>query len=243
MKRICIIVSMLLGLSQSWAQNEKNLVVDANAEVRNISGFNAIEVSGAVDLYISQGNIEAVAVSASSDEVRSRIRTENRSGTLHIYFDARGLNWKAWGNHKMKAYVTYKQLGKLEASGACNVKATDPIRQSELKMEMSGASDFSGEVVVDKLRLGASGASNIRVSGKAADLVVEASGACNIKAYELASDNCKVDASGASNIRITVNRELNAVASGGSTIFYKGTGLIRDISSSGGAAIKKRTDD
>lgn len=243
MKRICIIVCMLLGLSQSWAQNEKNLVVDANAEVRNISGFNAIEVSGAIDLYISQGNTEAVAVSAGSEEVRARIRTENRSGTLHIYFDAKGLNWKVWGNNKMKAYVTYKQLGKLEASGACNVKATDPIRQAELKMEMSGASDFSGEVVVDKLRLGASGASNIRVSGKAADLVVEASGACTIKAYELASDNCKIDASGASHIRITVNRELNAAASGGSTIFYKGTGLIRDISSSGGASIKKRTDD
>src|SRR3546814_2935201 len=32
----------------------------------------------------------------------------------------------------------------------------------------------------------------------------------------------------------SVNQELNAVASGGSTIFYKGTGLIRDISSSGG---------
>jgi len=243
MKRISIAVILLLGFFTTRAQNEKNLVVDANAEVRNVNGFTGIEVSGAIDLYISQGSSEAVAISGNTDEIKSRIRTEVRSGVLHIYFDAKGLNWKVWGNNKMKAYVTYKTLDKLEASGACNVKATDPIRQTELKMEMSGASDFSGEVVLEKFRLSASGASNVRVSGKADNLFMDASGACSIKAYELAADMCKIDASGASNIRITVNKELNAVASGGSTIYYKGTGLIRDISSSGGASIKKRTDD
>lgn len=243
MKRISIVVILLLGFFTTRAQNEKNLVVDANAEVRNVSGFTGIEVSGAIDLYISQGSTEAVAISGNTDEIKSRIRTEVRSGILHIYFDAKGLNWKVWGNNKMKAYVTYKTLDKLEASGACNVKATDPIRQPELKMEMSGASDFSGEVVLEKFRLSASGASNVRVGGKADNLFMDASGACTIKAYELSADLCKIDASGASNIRITVNKELNAVASGGSTIYYKGTGLIRDISSSGGASIKKRSDD
>jgi hypothetical protein len=34
-------------------------------------------------------------------------------------------------------------------------------------MEMSGASDFTGEVAVTKLHLSASGASNIKISGTA----------------------------------------------------------------------------
>ncbi|MES2005361.1 MAG: head GIN domain-containing protein [Bacteroidota bacterium] len=243
MKRIFLLIIMALASLGTQAQNEKNLVVDANAEVRNVSGFTGIEVSGAIDLYISQGTTEAVAVSGNSDEIKSRIKTEIRSGILLIYFDGKGLNWKIWGNNKMKAYVTYKTLERLEASGACNVKATDPIKQQELRMEMSGASDFSGEIAVTKFRLSASGASNVKVSGRAADAVLNASGACNIKAYDLVTDMCKIDASGASNARITVNKELNAIASGGSTIFYKGTGLIRDISSSGGASIKRRSDD
>ncbi len=234
---------MGLGMASSYAQNEKNLVVDANAEIRTVNSFTGIEVSGAVDLFISQGNSEAVAVSASSDEVRSRIKTEVKNGILMIYFDGKGLNWKIWNNNKMKAYVTYKTLNRLEASGACNVKTTDAIRQSDLKIEMSGASDFTGDVAIAKLRLGASGASNIKISGKAENTFVDASGACNIKAYDLKTDFCKVDASGASNVRITVNKELNATASGGSTIFYKGDGLIRDISSSGGASVKKRADE
>ncbi|MES2374447.1 MAG: head GIN domain-containing protein [Bacteroidota bacterium] len=243
MKRAGLTLLMGLGLLFVHAQNEKNLVVDANAEVRNVSGFTAIEVSDAIDLYISQGTGEAVAISGSSDDIKARIKTEVRSGTLHIYFDGKGLNWKRWGNNRMKAYVTYKTLQSLEASGACNVKTTDAIRQTELKMEMSGASDFTGEVAVTKLHLSASGASRVKISGTAGNASFDASGACDIKAYDLITDMCRIDASGASNIRITVNKELNAKASGGSNISYRGTGLIRDLSSSGGASIKRKVEE
>jgi hypothetical protein len=242
MKKIVSFILMGLGTLVAYSQNEKNLVVDANAEVRNVNGFSAIEISGAIDLYISQGNTEAVAISASSDDIKARIKTEIKSGTLHIYFDSKGLNWKKWGNHRMKAYVTYKTLERLEASGACNIKAMDPIKQNELKMEMSGASDFTGEVAVTRLRLGASGASNVKISGTAENTNINASGACFINAYDLVTNMCKVDASGASKIRMTVNKELSAAASGGSSIVYKGSGLIRDISSSGGASVKRRIE-
>ncbi|MBV9987096.1 MAG: DUF2807 domain-containing protein [Chitinophagaceae bacterium] len=243
MKNVFILFCFSFCLLSARGQNEKNIVVDANAEVRAVSGFSAIEVSGTIDLYLSQGSEEAVAISASSEEIRQRMRTEIRGNTLLIYLDGKGLNWKKWVNHKMKAYVTFKTLKRLEASGACNVKATEPIRQDELKMELSGASDFTGELNLKTLRVDASGASNAKLSGVADDVNITASGACNLKAYDLKTIMCKTEASGASHIRITVDKELNANASGGSTIFFKGNGLIRDISASGGASVKRRTDD
>jgi hypothetical protein len=243
MKRI--LYSLILGLCMInlQAQQTKNIVVDANAEVRTASGFSAIEVSGAIDLYISQGSEEAVAISATTEEVRQRIRTEVKGNTLQIYFDSKGINWKSWGNHKMKAYVTFKNLSRIEASGACNVKATESIKQPELKIELSGASDFTGNIIVDKLRVDASGASNAKLSGTATEADIIASGACSLKAYDLVTTMCKTDATGASNIRITVDKELNAQASGGSTVYFKGNGLIRDISASGGASVKRRSED
>jgi hypothetical protein len=243
MKKIALVVLMGLGLASTYAQNEKNIVVDANAEVRTITSFSSIEVSGSIDLYISQGTEEAVAISASSDEIKQRIKTEVKGGTLQIYFDGKGLNWKIWGNHKMKAYVTFKNLTRLEASGACNVRATETIKQNELKLELSGASDFTGDLSLNKLHIEASGASNAKISGSAGDTRINATGACNIKAYDLKTDMCRTDATGASNIRISVEKELNAQASGGSTIFFKGNGLIRDISTSGGASVKRRSED
>lgn len=222
------------------AQEEKKLVVDANAEVRTTGAFNGIEVSDAIDLYLSQGNEEAVAISGIDDEIKGRIRTEVRGGMLRIYFDGKGMNWKKWNNNRMKAYVTYKTLNRLEASGACNVRTTDVIRQPELAMEFSGASDFTGDVAVTKLRITGSGACNMKITGSASNASIEASGACHLKAYDLATDMCRIDASGGSDVRITVNKELNANASGGSNIYYRGSGLIRDISSSGGATVKRK---
>lgn len=243
MKReFLLLMAMVLGATLH-AQTEKNLVVDADAEARQVAVFSGIEVSGAIDLYLSQGSENAVAISANNPEIRDRIRTEVRDGILHIYFDGKGLNWKRWINHRMKGYITFKKLDRLEATGACNIRAPQVIRQDTLSVEMSGASDFQGEVAIGGLLLRASGASNFKINGKADRATIEASGACNVKAYDLTTDYCRIDASGASNVHITVNKELSAIASGGSNIYYRGAGLIRDISSSGGATVKRRDND
>ncbi|MEI8075104.1 MAG: head GIN domain-containing protein [Bacteroidota bacterium] len=244
MKRITVLLVLLLSICQGQAQNDKNLVFDANAVARTVSGFSAVEVSGAIDLYLSQGKEEAVAVSASNQEAVSRIKTEVRNGKLHIYFDGSGWNWKSWSNNnKMKAYVTFISLHKIEASGACNIKTADMISSDDLKIQLSGASDFTGEVKTGKLKLDASGASNFKVSGTSEKTEIDISGACDVKAYELKSDLVKVDASGASVVRIYINKELSAEASGGSNIYYKGNGTIRDVSTSGGATVKRKSED
>jgi hypothetical protein len=244
MKKIRAILILLFCINQVQAQNGKNLVFDANAEVRTVKGFTGVEVSGAIDLYLSQGKEEAVAISASNPEALSRIKTEVRNGKLHIYFDGSGWNWKTWSNNnKMKAYVTFIEIHKLEASGACNIKTAEMISSDDLKIQLSGASDFTGEVKAVKLKLDASGASNFRISGTAENAAIDVAGACDVKGYDLKTEYCKIDASGASVVRITNNKELSAEASGGSTIFYKGTGLIRDISTSGGASVKRKSDE
>lgn len=239
---LLVLVITLIGLS-TQAQSTKNLVYDANAEARNATNFSAVEVSGAIDLYLSQGTEEGVAISAASNELKSRIRTDVSKGTLHIFFDTKGFNWKSWGNTKTKAYVTFKDLKRVEANGACNVIVVEPIKLNDLKIDCSGASDFRGEIIIVNLVITASGASNINISGKAEKTTIEVSGASNIKAYNLQTDICNAEASGSANIRITVNKELKAEASGGASIYYKGEGTIRDVSTSGGASIKKKADN
>jgi len=83
------IFSLILFTSFIIAASAQKTINDANAEKRNVSGFHAIEVSGGIDLYLSQGD-EAVAVSASKDEYRAKIKTEVKDGVLKIWFD-----WKS----------------------------------------------------------------------------------------------------------------------------------------------------
>jgi hypothetical protein len=243
MKRIVYSICFLLFTLPVLAQTvEKSLVYDENVDVRKVNGFTQIDVSGAIDLYLSQGETDAVAVSSSSTEMTGRIRTEMRGNTLRIYFDSKGINWKTWGNHKMKAYVTFSKLDRIEASGACNVRLTNPLKGNSVEVEMSGASDFKGELKTEAARFKASGASRITVSGNTKKLFVEANGASDVRAYDFQAETGRVEASGASVIRMSIQKELDAVASGGSAIYYKGEGMIRDINTSGGATVKRRDD-
>lgn len=244
MKRYFLWMIMLLPAAFGFAQDEKNLVYDPNAQVRKVAGFSGIEVSGAIDLYISQGKEEAVAISAGDPELTDRIRTEVKDNVLHIYFEGKGLSWQSkWSNNKFKAYVTFKELNKLEAGGACNVRFTSPVKFSDLKLELSGASDLQMEAEMDELVMVLSGASECKMSGKANNAKINCSGASSLKAYDLKIANCKIDASGASGVKISVTKELSARASGASSISYKGEGLVRDISSSGASSVKHRSAD
>ena len=243
MKKYILGFAFLLILTFSgFAQSEKNLVFDANAQIRSVSSFNSIEVAGAINLFLSQGTSEAVAVSAGDSALISRIKTSVRDNVLYIEFDGKGLSWKNWSNNKIKAYLTFSSLKRIEASGACNIKMIDQLKSNDLKIELSGASDLTGDIAVENLSVTLSGASDCILKGMAEKASINANGASSAKAYDLKINYAKIDASGASSIRITVNKELNARASGASSISYKGEGLIKDLSSSGAASVKHRTD-
>ena len=229
---ITILFSGLMGLAQ------KAVINDPNAEPRSINGsFNSIKISGGIDLYLSQYESESVAVSATSEKFRENIKTVVENNTLKIYYDG-GNNWT--GNKKLKAYVSFKTLEMLEATGACDVDVTGVISGPSLNLTMTGASDFKGAVKVNDLSIQLTGASDVRISGTATNLSVQSTGASDVKGYDLITERCTAKASGASDINITVNKELNAHASGASDISYKGTAVLKDKQSSGASSVTKR---
>ena len=238
MKKLLLSVTLLLTLFITNAQ--QTLVNDANAEKREISSsFNAIKVSGGIDLYLSQYETESIAVSASEDKYKANIKTVIENGTLNIYYDSKG-GWTK-GNKKLKVYVAFKSLERLEAAGASDIQVAGTINVSSLSLDMSGASEFKGAINVSTLTMQLSGASDAKISGNAANLTIESSGASDFKGYDLITENCTAKASGASDINITVNKELNVHASGASDIFYKGSCVIKDLHTSGASTVARKS--
>ena len=238
---------LLAGLSficlTSSAQSEDHItkaINDPHAQKRSAQGFHGVHISGGIDLYLSQGNEEAVAVSAEDLEVRDRIRTEVKDGILEIYLEDHGLHWGSWHNRHMKAYVSCKLFDQLHASGGSDVYVQDLIHSDRLKMDMSGGSDFHGKINVGELTIQQSGGADAYVSGSATTLNVHASGGSDFHGYELSADNCRVDASGGSDAYLTVNKQLEASASGGSDVHYKGNGVVSSSHASGAGSISHR---
>ena len=220
------------------AANTQKLVNDPNAVKRNITSFHAIEIGTGIDLYLTQANEEAVAVSASKPEYRDKIITEVKGGVLKIYYDHDYLHWGG-GDRKMKAYVSFKALDDLHAGGGSDVYTEGSIKSNSLTVSLSGGSDFHGSVSATDLKMNASGGSDVFVSGTAKSLSVDASGGSDFHGYDLATDNCDVDASGGSDVEITANKEMNIGASGGSDVHYKGSGVIKNLNRSGSSDITK----
>jgi len=218
------------------AQNE--IVVDPNASIRELSGqFDAIKVSNGIDLYLSQSDNIAVAVSAVSDIYKEGIKTVIENGTLRIFYEGdKGWNKK---DRKLRAYVSFSELKKIDASGACNIIVAGSITSTTLVLHMSGTCDFNGNVKVNTLDINLSGASDAKISGTAITVNIKSSGASDVKDFDLVTDFCNANISGASDVHITVNTELTASASGASDIKYKGNGVIKEKHSSGASSIMK----
>lgn len=218
MKFFQILFFLLVGVNVSA---QKQLVVDPGAVVREVAqSFSSISVSSGIQVFLSYGDKEILAVSAAEEKYRDDIKTEINNGELHIFY--MGDKMRYGNNLKMKVYVAYKNLEQLKASGASNIFIVGRIDLPLLNIQLSGASELKGMVNITDLNIKLSGASEIKLSGSVKTTNIESSGASDVKAYDLIAEYCNVKASGASDVKISVTKAIAANASGASTILYKG---------------------
>jgi len=142
------------------------------------------------------------------------------------------------GASSMKGAIKAGDLD-FELNGASNAKID--FTATSFAMDQSGASSFRGAVNSPKTNFDLSGASTTEVNGTTTDLVIDASGASNFKGSDLTAVSCKVEATGASSASINVSKEIQATASGGSTIRYDGAASITNIDVTGGSSVKKKS--
>ena len=232
-----LLLMILFSCASLFAQKT---VHDANAQPRKVHGYHAIEIGGGVDLYLSQGNEEAVAVSATTEAYRDMIRVEVVDGVLKIGLEP-GSGWKMnWGNRKMKAYVSAKELDGIKAGGGSDVYVDNEIHSNNLQLRFSGGSDFRGKVNTGQLSLHVSGGSDAYISGQTEKAHIIASGGSDIHAYDLNTNFSTIESSGGSDIHITANKEIHVTASGGSDVYYKGNASL--VSNKGGGSGVKRVN-
>ena len=219
---------------------EKVLIHDPNARMRTVSGFSAIEVQHGIDLYLSQGSQEAIAVSAAKPDFRDKIKCEVREGVLHLWYEDKALFNNA-ENKKLKAYITVSTLRRIRASGGSDVYVAGTLKQQDLELQMSGASEFRGKVSCTDLKIANSGASGLEISGDAQNTTIDLGGASDFKGYDFTTASCDIHATGASDVKITVSRELRVQATGASHIFYRGQAVEKNVHVSGASTVRRRS--
>jgi hypothetical protein len=235
-----LFVSFLTFITVAAFAQQKTVISDANAQKRTITeSFTGISVSDGVYLYLTQGNEESVAVSASEEKYMERFKTVVEGGVLKIYFDNKGLNWAINDKRKLKAYVSVKTLEKLHASGGAEVDMQGDLNVAKLDIKFTSGSSFRGNIKAEELTVEQNSGSSIDISGKAAKIAVNVSSGAVFKSYDLAVDYCDAKATSGGGIRITINKELTAKANSGGGVKYKGDAVIKEVDVNSGGSVKK----
>ncbi len=234
-----LLFSLITIVTLTAAAQEKT-IADDKAQKRTLTGsFTAITVSDGVDLYLTQGSEESIAVSTSEEKYMERFKTEVVDGTLKIFYDDKNINWSTNNKRKLTAYVSFKTLEKLYASGGADVNMQGGLASGKLDMKFTSGSAFKGTVTTKELMVEQSSGSAINISGSAGNFKVDISSGAVFKGYDLAVDFCDAKATSGGGVRITINKELNAKANSGGGIKYKGDAIIKDVNVNSGGSVKK----
>jgi putative autotransporter adhesin-like protein len=233
-------VSVLIGFALCTSLIAQKTVNDPNAQVRSVSGFHGVSVSGSVELFLTQGNEESVVISADDTNVRDKVITEVDNGILRIYLERKNKIQIDWPNkNKIRAYVSVKDIDYLSSSGSGKLHIEGNLKTDKLKVDISGSGNVEGAVTTKEFSLGISGSADADLSGTAEKSEFHISGSGNIKSYDFSTQYCNASISGSGNVRVTVTKELSAHISGSGNVFIKGDGLIRDYSASGSGKFKR----
>ena len=204
------------------------------SEVRQIGAFQGVRASEAIDVYLKKGDKESVKVEATGTEL-SNVLTEVNGTTLKIHMR----DWNYRGKKSVKVYVTYTRLDKISASSASNIFSEGSIKSESMEINVSSAGSVEVTLDAESVTVDASSAGDAVLEGKAKSLEIEASSAGDIDAYNLESEIVNARVSSAGSAKISVSKELEAHASSGGSIRYRGNPLKTNTDSSSGGSVKK----
>ena len=237
MKKILFSALFLLALAGMAVAQEYN---GATAEKRPVASFHGIHVGTGIELVITAGASEEVAVSAATTEFRDKIITKVENGILKIYYE----NKVNAPNRKketkdLKAWVSYKTLSELDANTGAEVEINGTLKSSSLKMSANTGARVTGTVNATSLEIDQNTGSKLTLSGEAGDLKIEGSTGSKFDGEELKSNKCTVQVSTGAQVTINAVKEIVVRASTGGNVKYKGEADIKDFKRSTGGSVKK----
>lgn len=234
------------------------------AKTYPVKDFSEFVAGGGTQIEITQDGTEYLRVEADA-EVMKRVKVDQTGKRVSVWVksDSNFFNWFGHGEGQIRVILKVKHLEYLELSGGAHAKVGD-LQEEKLEVSNSGAANTRFDAInAGSFRLDLSGAANVQIkninsqqqdfdlSGAAnveikndsntQSLTADVSGASNLRARLLTAKNAKVDASGASHIELTVTDELDAGASGASSVNYYGNPKAK-TDSSGASHINSRSD-
>ncbi len=214
--------------------------VNGNGDIKSldhaVTAFKNVQVSGNIDLYVSQGATKPVTLEA-DENLLQYIDVEQQGDQVTIKIRD-GFRLRPSGN--IKAYVTSTLYNNIDVSGASNIKSQAKIANAEkMSLQVSGAGNIDMDITAPAIAVQVSGAGDVNLKGETKTFDLNLSGAGNAHCFDLLSENTKIGISGFGNADVYASEKLDAQVSGAGDVLYKGgaTNIVQQVSGAG--SVKK----
>lgn len=203
---------------------------------RSVSGFNQVEVSGAIDVYVKQDSLQQPVKVETDENLQELIEVSEHNGVLYI---APADNFNLDPTRAIKVYVSAPFYRGFHVSGASEIRSENKLVSTEtMDIDVSGASEVKLDLKAPRVNADISGASSADLIGETKDLNLQGSGASHYKCFDLMAENTTVDISGACSADVFASVKLDVQASGASGVKYRGAASVsQDVS--GASSVKK----
>jgi len=194
-------------------------------------GFSKIILSNAISLKLSQGNRYSIEVKLDKNYA-DYLNIEVKDNTLYAYLE-RG---NTYNNADIKIDMMVPEIENIELNGASDVYM-DEFNLSEIKIKLSGASNFDGEIEADRISIVESGTSSLELKGRADKIQIDLSGASDGYLKNLITKEAVFSVSGASDLELNVKNKIRGSVSGASALKVYGNPQIKSYETSGASDI------
>lgn len=239
-RRHLLLAGAGLALSSAGVQARTTGSGRVQREQRAVTDFDAIAVSGPIDLQVRQGSTQALELSA-DDNLLPLIETVVEPGrhghTLHIRIK-RGESVSAQA--PIQATVDVVRLQALVAAGSGQVRVA-ALKTPSLRLSMAGAGRARLEALAaDALDLRVAGSGEVQAAGTAGRVKLTIAGSGDVDLAPLVADEVVVSIAGSGDASVTANKSLGVTIAGSGDVVYGGAATAIRSSVAGSGRVSRR---
>ena len=239
---LSLVAPALLSLALLPATSQSASVTGSGklaTETRPLPEFQAIGLSGSMDLVVRQGNSQSVQVQA-DDNLLQFLETVVETGQEGPALKVR---WKkgqsTFTRSKILVTVVVPKLTALSAAGSGDM-SVEAFNTPVFKLAISGSGDVKlvGMSTAD-LGIQISGSGDVAGSGSAARLKISIAGSGDVRLGEMKSDDVTVTIAGSGDAVVYAQKTLEVSIAGSGDVSYTGNATVKSRVAGSGSLSKR----
>ena len=218
-------------------------------ELRTLDTFEAVALSGAMDLVVRQGAQQSVQVQA-DDNLLPLLETvvePGRNGsTLKVRWKREGV-FSGWGSgsngiqtrSKVLITVVVPKLSALAVAGSGDVRL-ETFNTPSLQLSMSGSGDARlNDLTTEELGVRISGSGDVSGKGSATRVKISIAGSGDVRLIEMRADDVSVSIAGSGDAAVFAQKALSVSIAGSGDVTYAGDAQVKSSVAGSGRVRRK----